>query len=318
MHTNLTCHPTPSLLHCTPRPQAPLNHPCVAARRQSNALQRRQSNALQRRTPTCSAAAAEARPRYDLKSWQWRGNTVRFQTAGCGPPIVLIHGFGMCSGYVVWSRMNPRITIHRHWRYNIPALVDAGYKVYALDLLGFGASDKPQQPYTMETWADLVADFMDEYLQQQPAVLVGNSIGSLVALMVRHRARVYTYPCLIQVAAARPKQVAGTVLVNCAGGMNNKAIADDWRIQLAMPIFLFIDWLLLQPAIARRLFDSVRQPANIQSAFQVGDVLHPRQTSSLSQTSRRQSTPATLPTRTRSSCPWSTARPATRAPWTPL
>ena len=73
---------------------------------------------------------------------------------------------------------------HRHWRYNIPALVDAGYKVYALDLLGFGASDKPQQPYTMETWAELVGDFMDEFVQNKPTVLVGNSIGSLVALMV--------------------------------------------------------------------------------------------------------------------------------------
>lgn len=59
------------------------------------------------------------------------------------------------------------------------------------------------------------------------------------------------------------------MLVNCAGGMNNKAIADDWRIKLAMPIFLLIDWLLLQPTIARRLFDSVRQPDNIRSAFQV-------------------------------------------------
>lgn len=76
-------------------------------------------------------------------------------------------------------------------------------------------------------------------------------------------------PPTLQVAAARPQQVAGTVLVNCAGGMNNKAIADDWRIKLAMPIFLLIDWLLLQPTIARWLFDSVRQPANIKSAFEV-------------------------------------------------
>ncbi len=63
--------------------------------------------------------------------------------------------------------------------------------------------------------------------------------------------------------------MAGTVLVNCAGGMNNKAIADDWRIKLAMPLFLFIDWLLSQPKIARRLFDSVRQPDNIRTAFEV-------------------------------------------------
>ncbi len=56
--------------------------------------------------------------------------------------------------------------------------------MYAIDLLGFGESDKPVQQYTMETWAALVHDFVDEFVQQQPVVLMGNSIGSLVALMV--------------------------------------------------------------------------------------------------------------------------------------
>ncbi|CAN0563736.1 unnamed protein product, partial [Laminaria digitata] len=57
------------------------------------------------------------------------------------PALVLIHGFG-ASVY--------------HWRYNIPALVDAGYRVLALDLLGFGLSDKPIVEYSAETWRDQV------------------------------------------------------------------------------------------------------------------------------------------------------------------
>jgi hypothetical protein len=32
-------------------------------------------------------------------------------------------------------------------------------------------------------------------------------------------------------------------------------IADDWRIKLAMPIFVFIDWLLMQKEISRYLFN---------------------------------------------------------------
>lgn len=44
------------------------------------------------------------------------------------PPILLIHGFGASVG---------------HFRKNIPTLVGEGYRVYAIDLLGFGASDKP-------------------------------------------------------------------------------------------------------------------------------------------------------------------------------
>jgi pimeloyl-ACP methyl ester carboxylesterase len=63
------------------------------------------------------------------------------------------------------------------------------------DLLGFGASDKPLLQYTIELWADLVADFTREFATGSPqggggspggrgAVLVGNSIGSLVCLAV--------------------------------------------------------------------------------------------------------------------------------------
>ena len=41
-----------------------------------------------------------------------------------GKPIILIHGFG--------GNVN-------HFRYNIPLLAAEGYRVYAVDLLGFGA-----------------------------------------------------------------------------------------------------------------------------------------------------------------------------------
>ncbi len=57
-------------------------------------------------------------------------------------------------------------------------------QVYAIDLLGFGASDKPPLAYSTELWRDQVLDFLAEFVDA-PAVLVGNSIGSLVSLMVR-------------------------------------------------------------------------------------------------------------------------------------
>ena len=40
--------------------------------------------------------------------------------------------------------------------------------------------------------------------------------------------------------------------------MNNKSVAEDWRVKLAMPLFLLIDWLLAQPKLARYLFDKFR------------------------------------------------------------
>jgi len=57
---------------------------------------------------------------------------------------------------------------------------------------------------------------------------------------------------------SRGDLVKGLVLLNCAGGMNNKAVFDDWRIKLLMPLLLLIDFLLKQRGIASALFNRVK------------------------------------------------------------
>ncbi|CAI6012771.1 unnamed protein product [Closterium sp. NIES-65] len=133
------------------------------------------------------------------------------------------------------------------------AVAEAGMRVVALDLLGLGASDKPQGgDYTIEAWGQMLQDFVSEVVRCR-VVLVGNSIGSLVALTA---------------AAALPsEEVAGVVLLNCAGGLNNKAIQDDWRIRLALPLFLLIDWLLSFPPLATAIFNRVRTRNNVASVL---------------------------------------------------
>ena len=108
-----------------------------------------------------------------------------------GPPIVLLHGFGASIG---------------HWRKNIPALAAAGHRVYALDLLGFGDSDKPNLDYSLEFWVKIIHDFWKAHVKA-PAVFAGNSIGALMALMtlVNH-----------------PETASGGVLLNCAGSLNHR------------------------------------------------------------------------------------------------
>src|ERR1700741_3749821 len=61
------------------------------------------------------------------------------------PPIVLVHGWG-CSAYV--------------FRYNMPALADAGFRAIAFDLKGHGLSDKPQGA------AEYTIDALVEHLRQ--------------------------------------------------------------------------------------------------------------------------------------------------------
>eukprot|EP00252_Welwitschia_mirabilis_P020177 TRINITY_DN488_c0_g1_i4.p1 TRINITY_DN488_c0_g1~~TRINITY_DN488_c0_g1_i4.p1 ORF type:complete len:389 (+),score=54.44 TRINITY_DN488_c0_g1_i4:36-1202(+) len=115
--------------------------------------------------------------------WNWEGYKIRYQSAGNGgPALVLIHGFGAnCD----------------HWRKNIPILAKS-HRVYAIDLLGYGFSDKPKPEgfngsiYTFETWAKQVNDFCTDVVKDQ-AFLICNSIGGIVglqaALMGTHACR---------------------------------------------------------------------------------------------------------------------------------
>lgn len=118
--------------------------------------------------------------------WTWRGHRIHYVEQGEGPPIVLIHGFG-ASAF--------------HWRYNIPEL-SKKYKVYALDLLGFGWSEKALVEYDALIWRDQVVDFLKEIVKE-PAIVVGNSLGGFTALAAA--------------AASLPEKVTGVVLLNSAG-----------------------------------------------------------------------------------------------------
>ncbi|MFN3680352.1 alpha/beta fold hydrolase, partial [Thermosynechococcus sp.] len=88
---------------------------------------------------------------FPTADWLWRGHRICYSVNGRGAPVVLVHGFGASIG---------------HWRKNIPALTAAGYRVYALDLLGFGASAKPDLTYSLDLWAELLADFWQAHIAQ--------------------------------------------------------------------------------------------------------------------------------------------------------
>jgi len=123
------------------------------------------------------------------KYWQWRGQSVYYVQAGepqpQRPPLLLVHGFGASTD---------------HWRKNISGLCKE-FQVWAIDLLGFGRSAKPNMQYSGDLWRDQLYDFITEVIGQ-PAVLAGNSLGG--------------YTCLC-VAAQRPDAAAGLVLLNSAG-----------------------------------------------------------------------------------------------------
>lgn len=70
----------------------------------------------------------------------------------------------------------------KFWRYQLDAFAAQGYRVIALDLPGYGKSEKPASfPYTMEAMADAVHELAAALGAQRP-VLVGHSMGGQTAL----------------------------------------------------------------------------------------------------------------------------------------
>jgi 4,5:9,10-diseco-3-hydroxy-5,9,17-trioxoandrosta-1(10),2-diene-4-oate hydrolase len=67
------------------------------------------------------------------------------------------------------------------WQKNIMALAEC-HQVYALDLVGFGRSDKPQVPYSVPYFTQFLHDFM-ALLKIERASLIGHSMGGGIALL---------------------------------------------------------------------------------------------------------------------------------------
>lgn len=70
-----------------------------------------------------------------------------------------------------------------HFRDNINCIAEGGNRVWAITLLGFGRSEKPNVVYTEVMWAELLKDFIIEVVGE-PVHLVGNSMGGMDNLLI--------------------------------------------------------------------------------------------------------------------------------------
>ncbi|KAE8022417.1 hypothetical protein FH972_008219 [Carpinus fangiana] len=106
---------------------------------------------------------------YSIRIWRWKSYLIQYTVIGHeGPAILLVHGFG---------------AFLEHYRDNIYGIAEGGKRVWALTMLGFGKSEKPNIVYTEVMWAELLRDFIVEVVGE-PVHLVGNSIGGYIVAIV--------------------------------------------------------------------------------------------------------------------------------------
>jgi len=84
---------------------------------------------------------------------------------GSGPLVLFLHGFPEYS---------------YSWRYQLGPVADAGFRAVAIDLPGFGRSDKPDVDYHVEWVNRCIADLITG-LGHESAVIVGHDFGGLLA-----------------------------------------------------------------------------------------------------------------------------------------
>jgi pimeloyl-ACP methyl ester carboxylesterase len=110
-------------------------------------------------------------------------------------PIILIHGLSRSGA--------------RDWAQVIPGLA-SGYDVYALDLPGFGGSDKGNHLYSPSNYVRVLDALFGERLKR-PATLVGHSMGGVVALAY---------------AAAYPDRVRRLIVADVAGVLHRSVYGE--------------------------------------------------------------------------------------------
>jgi pimeloyl-ACP methyl ester carboxylesterase len=190
-------------------------------------------------TDTAQGTIAPPKVQREYETFLWKHElhdyNINYRVEGPinGPPILLVHGFG--------ANVN-------HFRYQFPALVEAGYRVYAVDLLGFGASDKPKEEhYCIELFATLLRDFINTMHSDQKWFVAGNSIGGL---------------CSLCVADQLPDIVQGVILFNCAGGMTGFRY-DDVPL-LLRPFLYFLQKVVLGPRLGGGYYRGFKSRENVE------------------------------------------------------
>jgi pimeloyl-ACP methyl ester carboxylesterase len=183
------------------------------------------------------------------KRIETNGLTLNVVDEGRGPAVVLLHGFPDSADL---------------WRHQMPALVQAGFRVVAPDMRGFGDSDRPPSvdDYVIFNAIADVRGIMDA-LGIERAHVVGHDYGAVVAwlLAAGEPSRVerlaalslghpgtFTRPLISQL-----KRSWYTFMFQFAGVAENLLSRDEWR--------LMRDWAAGSPDVERYLEDLSRPGA---------------------------------------------------------
>jgi pimeloyl-ACP methyl ester carboxylesterase len=150
---------------------------------------------------------------------------IAYRQGGTGnEAVILIHG--LCSMLYTWRDVFDAIA--------------ARHRVIALDLKGYGASDKPRGDYGFDAQAEIVLRLMDK-LSIQTATVIGNSMGGAIALRMAARwpERVTRLVLLGPVAySSHPRSKLAHSLIGSTGWLGGLLALHVLRFLVRLPSFV--------------------------------------------------------------------------------
>ncbi len=102
------------------------------------------------------------------KFYDWQHGKIRYISSGTGSPLLLVHGVSAGGSLYEWERV-----IHELSKTNT---------VYAIDLLGFGYSEKPKTTYSAYLYITLINDFIRDVIGEKVSIIASSNSGAYAVM----------------------------------------------------------------------------------------------------------------------------------------
>jgi pimeloyl-ACP methyl ester carboxylesterase len=172
------------------------------------------------------------------------------------PPVLMVHGIGGGSSLF-------------QYRLNVPFFAQQGYKVFAIDLLGFGRSSRPAIRYTQDLHRTQIESFLEDVIKE-PAIVVANGLSAAqVIRLSTERPDLIKALVLITPTGytelARPQNEARIRQFNTLSGvlgdiLYSIAIADNWQR------FFLLDAYASEESLTPEILDTYDHYLKVENA----------------------------------------------------
>jgi pimeloyl-ACP methyl ester carboxylesterase len=186
--------------------------------------------------------------------FQWRGHRIALTRHGEGKPVLLLHGI-----YPGASSLE--------WRHVVPALAQR-YSVIAVDLLGFGHSDRPAARYTPGLYQALFGDLLARVVHEPCALVAsGLSAAQLVALAGRDPRHIASMALVAPTGVAYMRDPAPSASATTRLLLGAPIVGKTVYNRLTSPTKLrrhlenvYVDDRMVTPALVQHYVRMARQP----------------------------------------------------------